>query len=64
MVKSPPAQAGDACIREDPVLGRSPGGGIHSRILAGRIPRTEEQSWMQLSEHAGAQEHTLYIQGS
>ena len=37
---------------------------MHSRILAGRIPWTEEQSWTQLSEHTGAQVHTLYIQGS
>jgi len=45
VVKNPPANAGN--IRDTgfiPGLGRSPGKGMatHSRILAWRIPRTEE----------------------
>ena len=42
MLKNPPANAGDA--GSIPGLGRSPGGGngIHSSVLAERIPRTEE----------------------
>ena len=42
MVKNPPANAGDAGSIPGP--GRSPGGGngIHSSILAERIPWTEE----------------------
>ena len=64
MVKNPPANAGDTVPslgQEDPLEDEM---ATHSRILARRIPWTEEQSRTQLSEHPGAQDHTLYIQGS
>ena len=62
MVKSPPANAGDAASLV-PQSGRFPGGGngTHSSILAWEIPWTEEagelhtvhrvaKSWTQLSD--------------
>ena len=43
VVKNPPADAGDIRhLGSTPGLGRSPGGGPHSSILAWRIPQTEE----------------------
>ena len=40
MVKNPPASAGDT--GSTPRLGRSPGEGTHSSVLAWKIPWTEE----------------------
>ena len=45
VVKNPPANAGDA--GSTPGLGRSPGGGSRSSILAWRIPRTDEPGELQ-----------------
>ena len=50
VVKNPPADVGDMKDRSlTPGLGRSPGGGhaTHSRILAWRIPWTEESGGLQ-----------------
>ena len=56
MVKNPRANAGDSGdVGLIPVLGRSPGGGngnpLHSRILAWKIPRTEEPGGLQSFGH-------------
>ena len=55
-VKNSPADAGDIRgVGLIPVLGRSPGGGngnpLHSRILAWKIPRTEEPGGLQSFGH-------------